>query len=180
MVTLREFLKMADRTHYRIYQPNRDCLIFESYYKVHNPYKFDSDCFDTNRDYWDNNDYCGMVLEQGWQRPDYDEETSKFLDHFGHYEVFGVDPSGCRPHKMYKGEDGELKFEYPTGLYGQNDDGYIDCLDIYIIPYDPDHSYLGGCDGCFHAMFIPEKDKKNRICDPKDVECQRCPHLKKD
>ena len=42
-MTLKEFLTdIGTREHYRIYNPNRDCLIFESFFTVHSPYYFDA------------------------------------------------------------------------------------------------------------------------------------------
>ena len=67
MITLREFLKMIRDEQYRIYQPNRDCLIFESYFTVHSPYFFDEEHEKSgewfNTKYYDDNDYCPDIAD---------------------------------------------------------------------------------------------------------------------
>lgn len=77
MMTLNEFIKDVNfHEHYRIYQPNRDCLIFESYYKVHSPYTFTEDGgIGFNDNYWDDNDFCDDVRHY----KELDEETKTFL-----------------------------------------------------------------------------------------------------
>lgn len=128
MMTLREFLEEVNaREHYRIYQPNRDCLIFESYFKVHSPYRFDAKADEERswfqHDYWDNNDFCDDVRDPNVED---DEETKIFLEKFGDYEVFSLECSSFQPVKIYKGSDGKLKFEY----YNKT----IDCFNVFIAP----------------------------------------------
>jgi len=130
-MTLREFiLNLAPHTHYRIYQPNRDCLIFESFRKVHSPYNFRdrsrrntlNKILSLNEDYWDNNPFCDDARHY---KP-LDTETNVLLKRFGNYKVFRIEASGFRPMNFSKDLNGELKIEY----VGKD---YIDCLDIYII-----------------------------------------------
>lgn len=43
-LTLKHLLSILERgCHYRIYQPNRDCLMWESYFTEHSPYKLKKD-----------------------------------------------------------------------------------------------------------------------------------------
>lgn len=109
MMTLREFvMKVNFREHFRVYMPNRDCLIYESYFKVHSPYYFDEvhkddwykDTYFTNNDYCDNV-YMGII----------DEETQVLLDEFGEYEVQYMECSNFSPRKIYTDENGKLCFE---------------------------------------------------------------------
>lgn len=177
MITLREFLKMIRDEQYRIYQPNRDCLIFESYFKVHSPYYFDKaeeHSFKLKDEYWDDNDYCRGVYTEGYKDPAYDEETANFLDRFGDYEVFSVECSSVLPTKMYKGKDGQLKFEHNRDPRLPDRD-YVPCFNIFIISYDKDHVWE--CDRCMHGLLKPDPEDRNgcsRFPDPKDVECKQC------
>lgn len=169
MITLREFLKIADRTHYRIYQPNRDCLIFESYFTIHSPYYFDNKhgLLATNHDYWDNNDYCRGVYTDSFRDPAYDEETAIFLDRYGDMEVIGVEASGFRPMKVTKDKKGNIHFKYVKEPSRPGHD-YEDCFNIFIASYD--ESRYRGCSCCEHSLLKEDK----RTPDPKDRECKRC------
>jgi hypothetical protein len=132
MMTLREFIEKVNfHEHYRIYQPNRDCLIFESYFKVHSPYYFDKEHEDKrewfNHDYYNNNDYCDDVYKVDI----YDEETKTFLDRFGNYEVFSLECSSFKPCKMYRDKNEDLKIEYlEDERYPGHD--YIGCFNVFI------------------------------------------------
>jgi len=137
MLTLKEFItEIGKYEHYRIYQPNRDCLIFESYFKVHSPYKFNYSRRRNKKmfqdDYWDNNKFDDTARAKG--PVGMDAETRHFLKKFGNYKVFRIETSGFKPHDMWKGEDGELHFHYydedPLRPYQD----YIDCFDLFIIP----------------------------------------------
>ena len=140
MMTLREFITQVNsHEHYRVYQPNRDCLIFESYFKVHSPYIL-KDMFTRGRDYdgpwfnhnyYDNNDYCDDVF----QVKKYDQETLDFLETFGDYIVFRMECCSCSPMKMYKGNDGELKIEHLRDSHYPDRD-YIPCFNLFIVPAD--------------------------------------------
>ena len=128
MLTLREFLdKVNAREHYRIYQPNRDCLIFESYFKVHSPYCFNNKADDErswfNFDYYDNNDFCDDVR----CTKEIDEETKILLDKYGDYEVFLLECSSFKPRRMFKDKSGAFHIdnidEYPD---------YLNCFNVFI------------------------------------------------
>lgn len=133
MLTLREFVERVNfNQHYRVYAPNRDCLVYESYFKIHSPYFFDEEhekrqeyC---NKDYWDNNDYCNSVLTS----KGLDEETKTFLDRFGDYEIFGIECSGFKPKKMYLNDKGKLIIEY-VNEKSMSDREYIDCINLFIV-----------------------------------------------
>lgn len=131
-MTLREFLEEVNaHEHYRIYQPNRDCLIFESYFKIHSPYTFkQTDDIDSwyQMDYYDNNDYCNDVYFGHL-----DEETEIFLERFGNYIVCSLECSTFRPRKMYKGEDDKIHFEYKRDSVRPHID-YLECFNVFIIP----------------------------------------------
>jgi hypothetical protein len=131
MMTLNEFIKEVNfHEHYRIYQPNRDCLIFESYYKVHSPYTFtDEGGIGLNDNYWDDNDFCDDVRLY----KELDEETKTFLKRFGEYKVFSMECSGFRPSKMYKNENGELRIEWLDDDPLRPGQEYIDCFNVFII-----------------------------------------------
>jgi hypothetical protein len=170
MITLREFLKIIRDEQYRIYQPNRDCLIFESYFKIHSPYHFtdgEDYTFKIQEEYWDNNDYCRGVYTDGYKDPAYDKETSEFLDYFGDYEVFSVECSSCRPTKLYKDKNGKFKVEYLKDPRLPDKD-WIPCFNIFIIPYDKDHQRE--CDRCHHSSLKEDLHQP----DPKDIECKNC------
>lgn len=133
MMTLKEFLEKVNfHEHYRIYQPNRDCLIFESYFKVHSPYRFKKGISFTEQfqdDYFNNNEFCDDV--RLCKEPD--DETKEFLERFGNYEVIGLECGAFRPCNMHEGEDGNLKIDYykedplRPGLAD-----YINCFNVFI------------------------------------------------
>jgi len=169
MITLREFLKMIKYEHYRIYQPNRDCLIFESYLKVHSPYTFDGS-LRIQHDYYANNDYCDLVYFK--HDIEIDEETEKFLNEFGDMEVFSVECASFRPMKCFKDEKGNLQIEYVRDKYRTESD-YIECFNIFIAPYNAKHSR--GCSLCWHSRW----NNNNHQPDEDDIECKNCPNFKK-
>ena len=165
MVTLREFLKMIRGEHYRIYQPNRDCLIFESYLTIHSPYDFKKELA-YKEEFYSNNPFNDEVRH--WARKvDCDQETADFLDEFGDYEVFSIEASGFRPYNIKKDEEGKLHIDNPEDAPDP-----IDCFNIFIIPYHKDHGY--GCRMCHHSLL----DKNSEyIPDAKDMECRQCRYL---
>ena len=130
MLTLREFLEEINAyEQYRIYQPNRDCLIFESYYKVHSPYIFGEDgSIGFNNKYWDNNDYCNDVRKT----KEFDDETKAFLARFGGYKVQSIECSSVCPRKIYTDEEGKFHIEEAIDELNPNKD-YINCFNIFII-----------------------------------------------
>jgi len=131
MMTLREFItKVNFHEQYRIYKPNRDCLIFESYFKVHSPYYLNKNIDHTkiNHDYWKNNDYCNDV----YTNKKLDEETKQLLDNFGECEVFSLECGSFKPMKVYTDEEEKLHFEYVTeSIFPDRE--YLNCINVFII-----------------------------------------------
>lgn len=132
MMTLREFIEKVNfREHFRVYQPNIDCLIYESYFTVHSSYTLDSDKIRTNDKYYTNNSFCDDIRTKpsGY----IDNETKIFLERFGDYKVIGLECSRFKPCDMYT-VDGDIKMKY------YDDDplrpgfgDYINCFNVYII-----------------------------------------------
>lgn len=170
MMTLREFLKVIRDEHFRVYQPNRDWLIFESYFKIHSPYYFGSHSERTkgelhhNHDYYDNNDYCQNFYRREDGSIHYDEETEYFLEEFGNYEVFRLESSGFTPLKMYTDDSG-LHLEPVEDKYRPGAE-YIDCFNVFIIPYTEDKE----CSRCWHSNYYNGK----YASDNDDAECKNC------
>ena len=129
MMTLREFIEKVNcREHYRIYQPNRDCLIFESYFKVHSPYYFDHS-LKLNKDYLGNNSYCNDVYDAS--KP-LDEETQKLLEKFGDYKVIHLECSSFRPMDIYTSRKGKIQIHFVKDKYHPYSD-YLNCFNVFII-----------------------------------------------
>ena len=83
MITFREFIeKVYRRQHFRVYQPNRDCLIYESFYTIHSAEYFDKEHEDKrqffNLNYYKNNPFNDKIRTDpcNW----IDEETKVFLE----------------------------------------------------------------------------------------------------
>ena len=167
MLTLREFLKIAKNEHYRIYQPNRDCLIFESYFKIHSPYKFGEHSYEYQSNYWDNNDYCREVYEKSYKNPAYDEETKTFLDFFGDMEVFSVESSAFKPAKMYV-KNGQLCIDDVRDCSRPYQE-YLPCFNIFVTSGRTHH-----CDDCFRSLRVGNK----AVPDQKDGDCKKCKYYK--
>jgi len=133
MMTLREFIELVNgREHYRIYQPNRDCLIFESYFKVHSPYYFDHSkehALKFKEDYWNNNSYCNDVY---YSNKPLDEETQELLKYYGDYTVFRIECGSFRPTDVRKTRKGKLQIHYVKDERRPYND-YLECFDIFII-----------------------------------------------
>lgn len=133
MMTLREFLEKVNfHEHYRIYQPNRDCLIFESYLKIHSPYSFlkgTNSPLGFKHEYFDDNEFCDDV--RLCKEPD--EETKEFLDVFGDYKVFSLEIGSFRPSKQYRDEKGDLQIEHIEKDPLRPSCDYIDCFNVFII-----------------------------------------------
>ena len=136
-MTLREFVEKVNfRGHFRVYQPNRDCLIYESYYSVHSPYFFDKEHEEKNEyfneKYYSDNKFCDDIRTN--KNKGIDEETRIFLEKFGNYNVIGLECSGFKPHDVYKDSDGKLHIKYydedplRPGLAD-----YIDCFNVFIL-----------------------------------------------
>jgi len=131
MMTLREFVeKVNSNEQFRVYQPNRDCLIYESYFTVHSPYYFDDkhEVPDYNKDYYENNDYCDDVYKFRTM----DDETKTFLEKFGDYVVFRMECSSFKPRKMRLTDTGGLIQEVQDESMPNRE--YLDCFNLFIVP----------------------------------------------
>ena len=125
---LKEFItKINANEHYRIYQPNRDCLIFESYFKVHSPYDFSTDSLELNSNYWKNNDYCDDVYKRVM-----DKETKVFLKRFGKYQITHIEIGEFKPCN-YRTINNENVIE-ETKSASRPDSEYLTCFNIFIVP----------------------------------------------
>ena len=132
MMTLREFItKINANEHYRIYQPNRDCLIFESYFKVHSPYYFDKrhNIYDFNKNYFENNKYCNDV----YKVKKLDKETKAFLNRFGDYVVYHLECGSFKPYNITTTESGGCHLEEVQDEFRPDND-YLLCFNVFIIP----------------------------------------------
>jgi len=133
MLTLIEFiLKINRKEHFRVYQPNRDCLIYESFFEVHSPYFFDKEHETSgdwyNEKYFTNNSFCDNVR----LNKEIDEETKVFLEKFGNYEVFSLECSSFTPCNITTDEEGHA-FLQPIGKDPLRPNcNYIPCFDIFI------------------------------------------------
>ena len=175
MITLREFLKLIRGEHYRIYYPNRDCLVFESFWVHHSPYTFSKKSKKTEYvdAYWNDNTYNEQIYVNGWKNPDYDEETKAFLDVVGGKIVHAVELSGFHPYKRYVDKDGHAAMEPLEGLSRQNAMGYIDCYNIFVSDYSPHLDK--GCLFCPRSVINnTENQSVIRIGDAGDRACRRC------
>lgn len=126
-MTLKEFIKLNKRDHYRIYQPNRDCLIFESYLKVHSPYKFNNEDYGFNSKYFNDNEYCDNVYTNV-----VDKETKVFLKRFGKYKVVCIECGAFRPINMTSVDD-NITITYTTSESRPNCQE-LPCFDVFIVP----------------------------------------------
>ena len=131
MMTLREFIEKVNfHEHYRIYQPNRDCLIFESFRTIHSPYWFDKEHKEKgeyfNDAFYDNNFFSNDAIDPN--KP-LDEETKALLEEFGDYEVFSLECGSIIPYNILRDESGKTKVEILSDKYP---DG-IDCFGVFII-----------------------------------------------
>ena len=128
MMTLREFVERVNfYEHFRVYMSNKDCLIYESYFKIHSPWStLESDI---NNDYWDNNDYCDTALKT----KALDKETEVFLNKFGDYQIVRMECSSVRPYRRDKDDSDEFIDEQVVekSLLGKE---YLECFNLYIVP----------------------------------------------
>lgn len=161
---LREFLKVARNTHYRIYLPNRDCLIFESFFRVHSPFFFDDEPEEeisrVNLDYYDNNNFCDNAAHLLNRDPAYDEETKIFLEKCGDMEVYSVEISSFRPSRIIR-KGGVITSE--------SKDEVKECLDIFITHFNAQMTW--GCRGCHLSLINADGES---VPDPKDAGCRHC------
>lgn len=119
MLTLRELLLEVNQDDYfRIFNPNRDCLEFESFYLPHDPWaKTDSFIFQ----------------KRSWRLnyEDLDADTKKLLDDYGDYIVFSIECSSTKCVDIIKKENDE-GFEFiPSKNYPHD---IANCLNIFIRP----------------------------------------------
>lgn len=130
-MTLREFLTDIGRgEHYRIYNPNRDCLIFESFFTVHSPYYFDGKkehLLKTKPEYFNNNHYCNDVYEKN----EFDDETKELLDRFGDYEVTGIEIGSFFPYNITTDEKSNISI-VPVNSKSKPKQDYLECFNIFI------------------------------------------------
>ena len=129
-MTLREFIEKVNlHGHYRIYQPNRDCLIFESFRTVHSHYWFDKEHKERgeyfNDAFYNNNLFNDNVRDSS--KP-LDRETQEFLEEFGDYEIFLMECGGFIPYNILKNNNGEVKIDLLSDRYPNG----IDCFNIFI------------------------------------------------
>ena len=132
MMTLKEFItKVNFHEHYRIYQPNRDCLIFESYFKVHSPYYFDKkhNIYDFNKKYYEDNMYCNDI----YKSKKLDKETKAFLNRFGDYVVISLECSSFKPYNIMATESGGCRLEEAHDEFRPDCD-CLSCFNVFIVP----------------------------------------------
>jgi hypothetical protein len=130
MIKLKELLKTLERgCHYRIYQPNRDCLMWESYFTEHSPYQLQKDLswsLDFNEKYYSNNNYCYNVYEDK-----IDDQTELMLKKYGDYEVFIIEVSAVTPLQLGLDQNGHIKVEVVEDKY-RLESQQVDCVNIFI------------------------------------------------
>jgi hypothetical protein len=129
-LTLKHLLSILESgCHYRIYQPNRDCLMWESYFTEHSPYKLKKDLswsLNYNKNYYYNNDYCYNVYENKL-----DNQTKLMLKKYGDYEVFSIEVSAVTPLQLSLDQNGYSKVDIVEDKYRPGLDS-IDCINIFI------------------------------------------------
>lgn len=152
------FTKVAKLEEMRVYEPNRDCLIWETFLPEHAPFKLKRNLDGTVS--WDwgyaNNNYYNCSPKRS-RFHELDKQTKLFLEKYGDYEVHGIEASQCA-----------IGFDKDTKT-----PEYCDCLDVFIVVPDPEHTRT--CDRCFHSNF---NQRYKRIPDPQDPACKGCPHNK--
>ena len=164
MATLMDILKTTRNIHYRIYIANRDCLMFESYFKHHSSYVFNT--FDTNVKYFGDNGFCDDVRSFGYKNPAFDEETAKMIECLGNYEVISLETDEFVPCNIIRKPGAQSSIDY-LGIP-------IDCLNIFIAPAE---SLRDECPRCYRAIF--DQESGVRCFDPVDAECAKCTGVRK-
>lgn len=132
-MTLREFITdIGKHEQYRVFQPNRDCLIFESFFKIHSPYYFGDDehALDFKENYYDDNDYCDDV----YYNKELDDETKELLKYFGDYIVYRIEIGSFYPLRLFKNDKGDMEIVHVHETDKRTLEDYEDCFDIFIIP----------------------------------------------
>lgn len=136
-MTLREFIeKINGGEQYRVFMPNRDCLIYESYYKVHSPYYF-NDTLEPRDDFFENNPYCNDV----YQHKELDEETKSFLDKYGNCEIFKIECGSFIPYNKVKMRDGSVQLQRTFDELRPYS-STLDCIDLFVCYKEDSYSKL--------------------------------------
>lgn len=129
MIKLNELLQILERgCQYRIYAPNRDCLIFESYLTIHSERDLDEnlnyapEC----NDYYTNNPYCYGVYGQ----EELDIQTIRFLQRYGNHEVHHLEVGSIQPYDLIADKDGRVSIRYVEDKYRPGVE--VSCVNIFI------------------------------------------------
>lgn len=162
-MTFRElFVKVAPREEMRIYEPNRDCMIWETFRKTHAPYtlvrgeKGIDWSLDAPNDYFENNETAVQLRFSS----SLDEQTKLFLEKYADFEVHGIECGG-----------------YAVGDFNDPDTPveYASCLDVFICM--PDTERVCGCERCHHSNTVEDKTVYRGwscVPDKDDAECKKC------
>lgn len=142
------FLKVSKREEMRIYEPNRDCLIWETFRNPHSLYTLSRNIDKGTIDWTEYDDlYFKGKTERSRFTP-LDPQTELFLEKYGEYEVIAIECGDCE-----------------TGS----------CLDVFICPYDVTRSR--GCEFCHHSIIVDDNSVyRGWSCAPdnEDSECKKC------
>lgn len=162
-MTFRElFLKVAPMEEMRIYEPNRDCMIWETFRKTHAPYtlvrreKYIEWSLDAPNDYFENIE----AIRQFHRLEELDEQTKLFLEKYADFEVHGIE---CGSYALFDWNDPDKELDYKP------------CLDVFICMPDPDH--ICECERCHHSNAVEDKTVYrgwSAIPDQDDAECKKC------
>lgn len=133
MIKLKELLDILEPgCHYRIYQPNRDCLIFESHLTIHSEVDLNEnleyDWGSIRNEYYTNNHYCYGV----YHNEPCDIQTERFIKKYGDYEVLYLEVGSIHPYNIVQDEKGRVEIEYVEDKYQPNAD-QVPCVNIFII-----------------------------------------------
>lgn len=133
MLTLKELLLELNKfDHFRVYMPNRDCLLFESFFLPHSEpgilkdLDLDDDLeWDSQWEQFRNRKYC----QRKWRSSidELDEETKILLTKYGDHQVFSLDASSCYVTDYIKNRLS------PTIDVAQPYADHVECLDIFIL-----------------------------------------------
>lgn len=162
-MTFRElFVKVAPMEEMRIYEPNRDCMIWETFYKIHAPYtlvrgeKYIEWSLDAPNEYFNKNE---IIIQHHYLR-ELDDQTKLFLEKYADFEVHGIECSG-----------------YAVGDFNDPNDSieYRPCLDVFIC--SPDQEHICECERCHHSNTVEDRTiYRGWSCvpDKDDAECKKC------
>lgn len=131
MITLRELIKILERgCQYRIYAPNRDCLIFESYLTIHSERDLDENLnymLECN-EYYTNNPYCYGVYGID---EELDIQTIRFLQRYGDCKVHSLEVGNIRPYDLIADKEGRVSVHYVEDKYRPGSED-VSCVNIFI------------------------------------------------